>query len=197
MATAVFGYGSLVDPRSVAMTLGREVAEPVPASLAGWIRRFSQARDNERSEKTFAIRGTGERPPYILGMNVERRREGAAAEEPPNGALFEVTAAELDRLDLREIRYRRVDVTDSITPKTAASGFDRIVTYAARPENLTPTPPAGAVILRSYAQAIERAFARLGPGQLEAYRRTTPYPVAVVEGELVEDRIPEGNPRDW
>jgi hypothetical protein len=53
------------------------------------------------------------------------------------------------------------------------------------------------VILRTYAEAVEMGFEALGPGELEHYRATTPYPVDRVDAELVLDRIPEGNPRAW
>ena len=67
---ALFAYGSLVSPASAARTLGRPVEAPAPARLPGWRRRWSLARDNLRSEKTFA-RADGSAPPYFLGLNIE------------------------------------------------------------------------------------------------------------------------------
>ena len=53
-------------------------------------------------------------------------------------------------------------------------------------------------MVATYPATIEAAFAALGPGQLELYRRTTaPIPVEVTAATLVRDRIPAGNPRDW
>jgi hypothetical protein len=188
---AVFAYGSLASLASAERTLGRPVESAGPGRLAGWRRRWSQARDNLRSEKTFA-RDDGTTPSYCLGLNVERR-PGAG----PNGALIEITEAELDRLALREIRYDPVEVSGEVT----ASGplaFDRVVTFTAKAENYAETPPPGAVILAAYARAVEAAFESLGPGQLELYLETTaPHPAEVVEGVLVRDRIPAGNPREW
>src|SRR3954454_4407971 len=106
--TAVFAYGSLVDPASAGRTLGRELAAPLPARLEGWSRRWTLLRDNLRSEKTFTIDPGGEVPPWVLGLNIEAH---GSHEDGPNGALIELSAAELDRLDLREIRYDRIDVT--------------------------------------------------------------------------------------
>ena len=66
-----------------------------------------------------------------------------------------------------------------------------MVTFTAKPANYAETPPPGAVILASYARAVEAAFESLGPGQLELFRETTdPHPVEVVEGVLVRDQIP-------
>ena len=188
---AVFAYGSLASLASAERTLGRPVESAGPARLAGWRRSWSQARDNLRSEKTFA-RADGTTPSHCLGLNIERRTGPG-----PNGALIEVTEEELDRLAVREIRYDRVEVTAAIAPGEPLA-FDRVVTFTAKRENHAETPPAGAVILASYARAVEAAFDALGPGQLELFRQTTdPPPVEVVEGVLVRDRIPAGNPREW
>ena len=75
----------------------------VPARLEGFSRGWTLGRDNLRSEKMFA-RADGSLPRFCLGLNLERDRCGIAP--APNGVLLEVTKAELERLDLREIRYR-------------------------------------------------------------------------------------------
>ncbi|MBM3666772.1 MAG: gamma-glutamylcyclotransferase [Actinobacteria bacterium] len=191
MSLGLFGYGSLVLPESASMTLGREIGEPRPAHLSGWRRRFSLVRDNLTCEKTFEL-GDGRRPEWILGLNVERGEDAAG---PVNGVVIELTEAELERLDLREIRYDRVEVSGLV----AGEGLpERIVTYTAKRHHFSPEPPAGAVILATYAATVERAFEALGPGHLEHYRSSTgPYPVERVSATLVADRIPEGNPREW
>ena len=192
---AVFGYGSLVAPASAALTLARPVERVWTARLPGWRRGFNQARDNRRAEKTFALTGDGSVPDFVLGLGVEPDDDPGFA---PNGALIELTAAELDRLDLREIRYDRVDVSAQIEAGGAAPTFDAVVTYRPKPERRAPEPPPGSVILASYARAVEAAFGALGEDELAEYRRTTlPYPAPVVEAALVRDEIPEGNPREW
>lgn len=188
---ALFGYGSLVLPGSAAMTLGRDPGEMRPVRLRDWRRRFSQRRDNLTCEKTFECDG-GRRPEWILGLNVEEGEDGAG---PVNGVVIELTEAELDRLDIREIRYDRVDVTDSIDGEDLP---ERIVSYTAKEFHFAPEPPEDAVILATYATAVEQGFDALGPGELDHYLRTTgPDPVERVEATLVIDQIPEGNPRAW
>jgi hypothetical protein len=186
----LFGYGSLVLRESASMTLGRLIGELRPARLHDWRRRFSQRRDNLTCEKTFECEG-GWRPEWILGLNVE---EGEAEAGPVNGVVIELTEAELDRLDIREIRYDRVEVTGSVQGEDLP---DRIVTYKAKAFHFAPVPPEDSVILATYAAAVEEGFEALGSGELGHYLATTPYPVDRVEATLVIDKIPDGNPREW
>jgi hypothetical protein len=185
----VFGYGSLVSPASAAETLGRPVGPLRPGRLRGWRRRWSIARDNFRAEKTFARADDRSLPPFFVSLNLERM-----AGPGPNGAVIEVTKAELERLDLREIRYDRIEVSDSLEDPD----FDRVFAYVAKPGHRHPTPPAGALAIAGYVREVEAAFSGLGAGQLQLYRETTEAcPVQVVEVVLVRDSIPVGNPRGW
>lgn len=201
MSIAVFAYGSLVSAASAAATLGRPpraswpAGEAVAARLSGWRRRFSVIRDNRACEKTFALDADGSLPGHLLGLNIEPT---GSPGDLVNGLLIAVSAAELDRLDRREIRYDRREVAAAIEPPTAGERFPTVLTYVAKPAQHAPAPPAGAVILRSYIDAVEAAFDALGPGQLAEFRRTTgPVPVETVDAHLVADRIAAGNPRDW
>jgi cation transport regulator ChaC len=194
---AVFGYGSLVSPASAAESLGRPVELAGPARLQGWRRRWSTFRDNLSAEKTFAA-PDGTLPRFVLGLNIEADPgcEGA------NGALIEVTEAEAARLDFREMRYARVDVTEAVRPLGSkpdlAPRFERVIAYVAKPAHHAPEPPAGAIVIAHYVRTVEAAFADLGDGQLVLYRETTdPAPVEAVEATLVRDEIPAGNPRAW
>ncbi len=189
---AVFAYGSLVDADSAALTLGRKV-EPMPARLGGWRRRWSQARDNLRSEKAFAIGSTGKLPPWVLGLNLEPDPD-APPEAGPNGALIGVTEDDLASLDRRELRYDRVEVTDRI----CVDDLDVVFAYTAKPAHFAPQPPAGAVIVAAYAEAVTVGFTKLGRAELDVFRKTTGNePVERVSAVLVRDRIAAGNPREW
>ena len=188
---AVFGYASLVSPESAGITLGRPVEIAALARLHGHARGWTVGRDNAATEKTFA-RPDGSVPQHCLGLNVDPTDGG----KPPNGVLIEVTEAELDRLDIRELRFLRSEVTEEI--ETTAVSFDAVFTYRARPDNHYPSPPDDAVVIATYPRHVEAAFAALGPDQLELYRATTPPPpVEVTDATLIADAIPPGNPRAW
>jgi hypothetical protein len=194
MSLAVFAYGSLVNPESFARTLGREPAEVIPVRLPGWRRRWSIHRDNLAQEKTFAREDGGEVPRWVIGLNLELDPQ-AGEELAPNGALIEISDGELERLDLRELRYDQVDVSGLIT---VGEKFDRIVTYTAKPEHFAADPPDGAVAMAPYLRAIEAAFNALGEGEWERFLTTTGLPpVETIEPLLVRDEIPPGNPREW
>ncbi len=191
---AVFGYGSLVNPASAGETLGRRVEAPQPARLEGYARAWTLGRDNLRSEKTFA-RPDGSLPRFCLGLNLDPD-PGAP---PPNGVLIEATEDEIERLDRREMRYHRIEVTGAIaTEPSAAEPFTAVFAYSARREHHFPAPPEDAVLIANYVRTVEYAFAELGSDHLELYRETTrPCAVEVAEATLVRERIPEGNPRHW
>jgi cation transport regulator ChaC len=190
----VFGYGSLVATESAEDTLERPIEE-VPAVLHGWRRRWSLVRDNLNCEKTFA-RPDGSLPDHILGLNAEAGAEDDAG--PINGAVIELEKGELERLDLRELRYDRVDVSDQISLRDGAID-DTVFTYTAkRPQNFAPEPPPNSIIIASYLDIVEYGFGELGEQELERFRATTgPPPVEVVAATLVKDEVPAGNPRRW
>jgi cation transport regulator ChaC len=193
MSLALFAYGSLVNPESFARTLGREPAEVIPVRLPGWRRRWSIHRDNLAHEKTFAREDGGEIPRWVVGLNLEHDESGDGL--APNGALLEINESELERLDVRELRYDRVDVSGTVA---GGEGFDRVVAYTAKREHFTAEPPQGAVAMAPYVRAIEAAFNALGEGEWELFLTTTGLPpVETIEPVLVRDEIRPGNPREW
>jgi len=191
---AVFGYGSLVSSASLAEVLARPVGRCTPARLDGWRRRWSLRRHNLTSEKTFELRD-GRLPTWILSLNIER---SSAGESGPNGLLFSVTERELERLDAREHRYDRIDVTEDLVADELPTEAAHVFSYTAKPTHHAASAPDDAVVLRTYFETVETAFAELGTAELLTYRETTEPPaVAVVDGRLIADSIPPGNPRRW
>ena len=88
-----------------------------------------------------------------------------------NGVVIELSEAELDRLDIREIRYDRVDVTGSVEGEGLP---ERIVTYTAKDFHFAPEPPEDSVILATYVAAVELGFTQLGAGSWTTTSRRPP-----------------------
>ncbi|HYH60610.1 MAG TPA: gamma-glutamylcyclotransferase family protein [Solirubrobacterales bacterium] len=196
MRLAVFGYGSLVSRASIAETLGHEAPAPIPARLAGWRRRWSIYRVNTAHEKVFE-RVDGEPFEHVVGLNIERATDAPEAEWP-NGALIELTEEQLERLDRREVRYDRVEVEPGAAITDDPHGFDRVFAFTAKEGHFAAETPPSAIIMAAYVGACEAAFNELGPSAWEEFLATTgEFPAPVVEARLVEDSIPEGNPRAW
>ena len=190
---ALFAYASLASTPSAELTLRRPVRPAAVVRLRGWRRRWSQVRDNQATEKTFAESATGIVPPYCLGLNLEPD----AGAPGPNGVLIEVSEREVERLAAREVRYDPADLTAAIEPQARAP-FERVLGFVAKPANFAPTAPPGAVILAPYVRAVEAAFGAIGANDLDLFRESTePQPVDVIEAVLVRDEIPAGNPREW
>ncbi|MDQ2677000.1 MAG: gamma-glutamylcyclotransferase [Actinomycetota bacterium] len=196
MRSAIFGYGSLVSRASIAQTLGREAQALSPARLRGWRRRWSIYRVNTAHEKVFE-RMDGEPFEHVVGLNLEPAAD-APREHWPNGALIELTEAELERLDRREVRYDRIEVDPEAAITAAPHGFDRVFAFTAKPAHFAPETPDGSIIIASYVEACRAAFEELAPGSWQEFLATTgEFPAPVVEARLVVDAIPEGNPRAW
>jgi len=190
----VFGYGSLVDPRSLGRTLGRPVelhVDFLEAELEGWGRRWNYGVGHV----TGAWR-TADGRMVVDGVIVALGLVPSAGERT-NGIIARVSATELAALDLRERDYDRIDVTDQVTVAgrggaPASPGVparERIVTYVPRPsaiDRYESARDAGLAGIRdTYWGLVDAAFAVLGPDRLHAYRATTPAPdipvVAMIE----------------
>lgn len=148
----VFGYGSLMNARSIRETLvdfapGTRL---IPAKLAGYRREFSVVHANTRNFATES----GHCPPQIAYMNVRQVEHCRAL-----GVVFLVSSEDLTRLDLRESGYRREEVTARISfPGDAAevsAGAARIYTYVG--DNPIDPESDSAAIGADYVRVIEDA----------------------------------------
>lgn len=177
----VFGYGSLVSPASVAVTIGREVTPGDgfrPATLDGHGRRWNYGSLRQRADwhGPFGAVDGG----IVVSLGVVE-----SPEEQTNGAVVRVTSDELGRLDRRESDYDCVEVTELIRLDDAA-GVDVVKTYVPRVSAIDRYERARverrAAVGQGYVDLVERAFADLGDEELDRYRATTPQPdVPVVE----------------
>ena len=166
----IFGYGSLVSADDVARTLGRIPSLIHPVKLKGWVREWGVVIDNTKAAHRCVRLADGRiAPGYIAVLNVRRP---AAGERPtdPNGVLFEVTEADLRKIDERETHYKRLVVTDSVVNKPTGTiytytGHDRfLLTGMDRPDIVIPG---------AYHDLVEQGFASLGQKMRVEYLSST------------------------
>ncbi len=183
----VFGYGSLVSPASLALTIGHLVqpSAVAVAELGGYGRRWNYGAQHVRGAWTHD--GVDIVDGVIVALGLVD-----AADETCNGVAVEVTDDELAGLDRRERDYQRTDVTDRITILDGVDGVAaaqpagaRFVTYVPRAsavDRYAAGRDAGRAAIRAdYWDLVDGAFAALGRAHLSRYR-TTPAPdVPIVE----------------
>jgi cation transport regulator ChaC len=172
--TFVFGYASLVDPKSASSTLGHDVAPDrfQVARLTGWRRAWNVGSDRtSHPERTF-VRADGSEFTGVTAVLGLTPADGDVC----TGAVLPVSTEDLARLDVRERNYDRVDVTGLVT--WAGAPRSRVVfAYVPRPVATARLRAAVAdgreVNVRAgYVRLVEAAFTALG--LLAQYRRSTP-----------------------
>jgi hypothetical protein len=150
---AVFAYGSLIAPATIAGLVGRPPAagrDYVRARLTGWSRTWNVCTDNTADGPVvYEDPADGTRPPIqVLFLTVE---PGAEAE----GVLIFLPEDRLPALDIREGNYRRISVD--------VDGFGAAWTYVAKAESAERARrgiAAGtARIRREYLDTVVAAYA--------------------------------------
>lgn len=168
----VFGYGSLVE-LTQPLVLGERLFPAVPGRLNGFRRRWGVAMNNWEAgddAKHFVDPASGLKPKLTVAyLDLEE-----APGEAINGLAVPVDAARLRELDAREVNYERIEVGAGFEPGASHPVFAYRGTEAARRRARIAAGNGGEIyVSRQYAERIERAFAALGPGQLDEYERTT------------------------
>jgi hypothetical protein len=167
----VFGYGSLVELQEPVTIEGR-VCDPVPGRLRCFHRRWGAAMNNWEAtefEKHFVDPETGEKPKIRVAYLDIEWRPGSTV----NGLALPVDSKRLADLDIREVNYIRIDVTESFEPPMDGRVFTYTGTMAARERSRAEDDVAAGYVSRDYVSAIRRAFAALGDGALAEFDRTT------------------------
>lgn len=162
MKIAVFGYGSLVNPKSLSRTLGN-VHDIKPALLRGWRRDWSAILENDGAASHYVC-SNGDIPKHVAVLNIRPDSQSVV-----NGILIPCRDKDFDNLVDREVHYSVVDVTDSIED---GSEYDKIYSFTAKPQ-FTDNENSGVIIPKSYVDLVEEAFKTLGDNQIETYLKTT------------------------
>ncbi len=152
---AVFGYGSLINPASIARTLGRSLSsdELFVTRLQGF-RRVWNLVDT-------VVDAAGA-PRRAVFLNVEKDAATAV-----NGVCFHLSAEELAGFDARERNYDRIEVSDSIRPRMAGT----VYTYVAKADHRVRDRDV--CVLGNYSAIIEEGLLHWGAEFAHSFHATT------------------------
>jgi hypothetical protein len=186
----IFGYGSLVNPSSIAKTVGHEYHPfdgPFEADLKGWRRAWNVASDPSTHPKRTYIWPDGT---IYRGTTVALGLEKGGLDDICSGAVYRVSEKDLSLLDRRESGYDRIEVGDLVTWPGKPNGV-AVFTYYPKPENIHRLKLAlnggQAVVRQGYMELIETAFRDVSEHALRRYRETTPQPPCETAPLRIED----------
>jgi len=139
----LFGYGSLINPKSIKRTLEREIKaeDLIEALIHDYVRKW-QLVDWVMIAENNLVRSI---PAIFLDLV---RQIGART----NGILIPISEEELNKMDIRERNYDRVNVSNLIDPNVS----EYIYTYFGKKEHASP--PKESCVLIEYEKIIEEGF---------------------------------------
>jgi hypothetical protein len=173
MTDYIFGYGSLMHPRSLSRALGRDV-EPAELRLVRvtGLRRDWGLRDVVHSRK--------------LGRNINaafldvRPLPGAWV----NGTLVSVSAAEQAKIRLREKNYDVLNITSQVEEELGVG--DVVLTSAGKAQHREPAAGLEEFAMRRYMRLIDEALGLLGQSAVGDFAQSTDaVTVPLLDGEYV------------
>jgi cation transport regulator ChaC len=166
----VFGYGSLVAEHRPAANPGPEDA--AWARIHGFRRAWNIAMRNVdpcNDRKFFIDALTLER----IDIHVTFTNLVEAASGSCSGVLIPVSAETLRGLDEREANYRRVDVTDRLSPRPRARAWTYLGLDDARARFRQGRRAGNIFVPSDYLQRVEKTFRDAGPGRHAEYLDST------------------------
>jgi len=121
MKNYLFGYGSLLCPENINITLKRKILENqlLRVDLQEYARIWNLVDHVIMTE-------SGKKEEAVF-LNIIRNKDSSV-----NGVMFEITDEEIKNFDNREKNYERVDVTDNIFPKMENKGEMTVYTYVGK-----------------------------------------------------------------
>ncbi len=153
----IFGYGSLINPKSIQRTLGREirVEDLVEAKIHDHIRKWQLV-------DWVLIEGSDKKSIPAIFLDLVW-----LPEVKTNGILVPLAADELHKMDQRERNYNRINVSTFIEPKVN----EHIYTYMGKKEHVTP--PKESCVLVQYENIIEEGLRFWGKEFEQQYYEST------------------------
>jgi hypothetical protein len=197
-AAYVFAYGSLAAVGELARAPARD-GDPrgYVTDLPGHERWWGVAMDNRLAIPGYKryLDAAGHAPAvHVCFLDL---RPAAPSQHRPrpavNGVCTPVGRRALAALDARERNYERVDVT-GLVAHAPGTVFAYVGSAAGRARAAAGREAGDAVVAGEYRRLVERAFARLGPREMERYRAGTADP-GVPEADLRRTALPPARRR--
>lgn len=176
----IFGYGSLVSPESITLTLRRQFS---PGEL-----KLAEVKNHTRLWGLVCpviLHGPdGDKPVNAVFLDV-RRSPGKCV----NGVLIEVTEQEMQSLDIRERQYERVEITNDTVPALEGDDDDddddnrsRVFTYTGRMVYFVENYK-NPKVLDEYQKKVLAGLHYWGSDFIEKFNQTTvPHNYEIVSG---------------
>jgi cation transport regulator ChaC len=154
----VFGYGSLMNRRSIQKTVSREVSrdELQPAVLRDFVRKWDLVEWIK-----FVDDPSGSIVPAVF-LDVASQPGRTV-----NGILLTLTEQELAKMDGREKNYDRVNVSPLVEPHVSRDVF----TYIGK--EIHTRPPAGSCVPANYEALVLAGVHEWGPVFEAQYHQST------------------------
>lgn len=129
-------------------------------------------RSSINDHKHYVDPSSGERPDiYVAFVSIGARPGDSCVD-----LAIPVDDSSLPALDRREINYRRIVVTDLITPRPEGTVWSYVALDAGRERFATGIRTDNVYLARAYRTFVEAAHAKGNPGGLEAFLATTDPP---------------------
>ena len=171
----VFGYGSLINNKSISRTLKREIADeeiyPVKLTKCSRKWRLKETVHSELLQKNV----------QAVFLDVEL---GADKKSWCNGVLFGVTDKELDSLILREKNYNMANVSNDIDFLNTAP--KKVIVFSAKKPFVVSAADNNLYIMQRYIQMVEEGCRHWGNDFLQSFNDTTQKStIPVLQGKYV------------
>lgn len=144
MSIYIFGYGSLINIKSISKTLRREIDKK---EIISEVVLYGYERNWTLKENVFSI--TLNREITGIFLNVEKSIDSSFC----NGVLFPVSESELDYLILREKNYDLVDISNELS--TFMVKNTNAFLFSGRPDFLISQSQDNCYIMNRYIKMIE------------------------------------------
>lgn len=169
MKNYVFGYGSLINLESAEKTLGRAVRDEEV--------RIVDADDFARLWRLVVqvtVTGYRDNPVNAVFLDIVDQ-----VGEKCNGILIEVSKDELERLDVREKYYDRIDITENVRPRVSDG---KVFVYQGNPKFFAENFP-NPRILAQYKDIVRKGTLHWGKDFARNFEQTTrPHRFETIEG---------------